>query len=166
MFQSYLYGIEIRTRRINRFCHNCFNRTFMELKSNKFNFTRIYASFQSYLYGIEIISEVTSTSDTLVSIVPLWNWNLLYHALTSITQKVSIVPLWNWNEADYQSTKIDRMFQSYLYGIEINYSWVLTGEASCFNRTFMELKFVLAFCRFVWTLMFQSYLYGIEIKRT
>ena len=96
----------------------CFNRTFMELKSEN-----IYAAL-----GIKY-----------VLIVPLWNWNFCifmskenkdsfnrtfmelkltksYDCLT--LSAVLIVPLWNWNNISPDSQ----------------------SRVSCFNRTFMELK--------------------------
>ena len=75
-------------------------------------------------------------------------------------------------------------FQSYLYGIEITVSTTSISLGSCFNRTFMELKYVkvmlilnlyLCFNRTFMELkflykgesgvyrQFQSYLYGIEM---
>ena len=76
-------------------------------------------------------------------------------------------------------------FQSYLYGIEISFTPGLSSNIMfCFNRTFMELKFLqlpsypccrcvsivplwnwngLAGCVIRLLLLFQSYLYGIEM---
>ena len=54
------------------------------------------------------------------------------------------------------------LFQSYLYGIEINKTEGMKLQPFGFNRTFMELKFrrtVQGWLR----VLFQSYLYGIEI---
>ena len=55
--------------------------------------------------------------------------------------QVSIVPLWNWNSLTIGLIVIILMFQSYLYGIEMN----LEGKVK--NNQYK----------------FQSYLYGIEI---
>ena len=77
------------------------------------------------------------------------------------------------------------MFQSYLYGIEIQEqqtagtgserfnrtfmelkspdSIEAPGTAQSFNRTFMELKYCFE-CSKTHTQAFQSYLYGIEMK--
>ena len=57
------------------------------------------------------------------------------------------------------------MFQSYLYGIEIASLPSSSSVFSCFNRTFMELKWNFSNCERIATL-FQSYLYGIEISES
>ena len=55
------------------------------------------------------------------------------------------------------------MFQSYLYGIEIDIKKSINKQLISFNRTFMELKFAnLKISSIV--ISFQSYLYGIEIS--
>ena len=166
VFQSYLYGIEIRSRYWSPHSRQSFNRTFMELK---FIFTTFYGC-----------------GHYIVSIVPLWNWNPVSQWATCQTHQfqsylygieiadgpkgqrgngiVSIVPLWNWNSIAFcLCGRKEREFQSYLYGIEIAigskaadahhgvsivplWNWnalfvfyYIVLQKS-FNRTFMELK--------------------------
>ena len=57
-----------------------------------------------------------------VLIVPLWNWNTVISFVEIFGRFVLIVPLWNWNRS-YRST---------------------VAEWPCFNRTFMELKWIIA----------------------
>ena len=59
-----------------------------------------------------------------VLIVPLWNWNVRFRRSMRKTLNVLIVPLWNWNEE----------------------KGILDKRHSCSNRTFMELKWLIAFC--------------------
>ena len=74
MFQSYLYGIEMKYRTQRNCKRLSFNRTFMELKLQHNNSEKSLFKFQSYLYGIEI-GRVWGHKIPLakVSIVPLWN---------------------------------------------------------------------------------------------
>ena len=161
-FQSYLYGIEIKLtirevslRRVSivplwnwniydriyyYFVFARFNRTFMELKS---------------------LTHKPSFACIKVSIVPLWNWNTHSPASLMAVSKVSIVPLWNWNTEWRIAWLRVAVFQSYLYGIEINTTsamilkrmvsivplWNWNSDfkfayttVNGFNRTFMELK--------------------------
>ena len=60
---------------------HCFNRTFMELKSLTDSYYYQDFWFQSYLYGIEILVWVMIHLMMIVSIVPLWNWNMTATAL-------------------------------------------------------------------------------------
>ena len=164
LFQSYLYGIEIWKFRGISVCPHCFNRTFMELKSVNCNaseiqlcvsivplwnwnrcqgwitpaanpgFNRTFMelkyrrskatvrrfAFQSYLYGIEIVPGCLRFHVALVSIVPLWNWN--WPKVCAVTSSA--------------------LFQSYLYGIEIDKNGHWQTAVNCFNRTFMELKYI------------------------
>ena len=55
-----------------------------------------------------------------VLIVPLWNWNMHQPERLPRLQMVLIVPLWNWNTFEQTAREI----------------------SLCFNRTFMELKFI------------------------
>ena len=77
-----------------------------------------------------------------VSIVPLWNWNFCSSQRIDVQPvSVSIVPLWNWNSVAIESPGESLRFQSYLYGIEMPIMNILMLTLSdCFNRTFMELK--------------------------
>ena len=123
LFQSYLYGIEISTATIVPMLPMCFNRTFMELK---------------WARGLR------NTLASPVSIVPLWNWNdsRLYppgcgsRAFQSYLYGIEITGV-SWTIQAY------KVFQSYLYGIEISFTPGLSSNIMfCFNRTFMELKFL------------------------
>ena len=122
-----------------------FNRTFMELKYN-------ILCYGSILKGVSIVplwnwnsvSLVCNITGHVVSIVPLWNWNDTEELLTLRVSDVSIVPLWNWNSSFTDQPGTNEQFQSYLYGIEINYQ-ILTQALQD---------------------QFQSYLYGIEIPAT
>ena len=120
-------------------CSNC---TFMELKSHEDGIPRFRVwTFKLYLYGIEITDKFYSWFDTLVQIVPVWNWNFcpifkininlssnctfmeLKYWLSGSQEggsEVLIVPLWNWNahRREYRSS-------------------MLSGS----NCTFMELKY-------------------------
>ena len=141
-FQSYLYGIEIRwTEAKCLMALTRFNRTFMELK-------------------LRLLLPCGAVC--LVSIVPLWNWNMdllvslkclilfqsyLYGIEIMFLLKafcsfcVSIVPLWNWNWCRGDRGRHSLwLFQSYLYGIEIKGGCTEVYRAARFNRTFMELK--------------------------
>ena len=96
LFQSYLYGIEIKILLDDSTFVVSFNRTFMELKCERlllisasavsFNRTfmelkfvqlnarkRTGKGFQSYLYGIEMRGQHRPAIRQQVSIVPLWN---------------------------------------------------------------------------------------------
>ena len=53
LFQSHLYGIERCEETGTLHEAVCFNRTFMELKDEGFDFSKLKAQFQSHLYGIE-----------------------------------------------------------------------------------------------------------------
>ena len=165
MFQSYLYGIEINSRR------------FPEMP---------LARFQSYLYGIEILEMRAFGNLIRVSIVPLWNWNgnTTYTWLTcagkfqSYLYGIEIVvsccaltySTFGFNRTFMElkcwwlySEPVMVVFQSYLYGIEMAHhnrssihrplvsivplwNWNKNVKVlafcvfRCFNRTFMELK--------------------------
>ena len=97
-----------------------FNRTFMELKSPLRKKRALCTWFQSYLYGIEMrMCRPDWRHISLVSIVPLWNWNDGVTQMPFIDLIVSIVPLWNWNTEGFNRFVQRQTFQSYLYGIEI-----------------------------------------------
>ena len=100
-----------------------FNRTFMELKL-VLAFWRLVCAlmFQSYLYGIEICAN--PNADIYVDA----RFNRTFMELKS-------------NKIKFYSLCII-LFQSYLYGIEILDIADIVQSANCFNRTFMELKFL------------------------
>ena len=97
-FKLYLYGIEIG------------RRTSCSFEPGK---------FKLYLYGIEIGIGSLNKASTIVLIVPLWNWNRRFYAVSAKPSACSnctfmelkylmenstrhiftvlIVPLWNWN---------------------------------------------------------------------
>ena len=118
-FQSYLYGIEIKQNSVMRFVMQSFNRTFMELK-----------------------------------------WSQRLRRL--VQQRVSIVPLWNWNIVQYRRFRIGLCFNRTFMELKLSSITEKASTLLCFNRTFMELKCrqSKSICASVW---FQSYLYGIEM---
>ena len=118
MFQSYLYGIEMNELlSLSNTLHECFNRTFMELKSQSFRaplfrpacFNRTFmelkssqpqpfsppVSFQSYLYGIEIHSEQLQADNRGTFQSYLYGIEIALPSLQISLVAVSIVPLWN-----------------------------------------------------------------------
>ena len=144
-------------------CNRLFgsNCTFMELKFEK-----------NFVYGV----------DTLVQIVPLWNWNLsgvqhlphsqpfkLYLYGIEISKRlkrwrygeVQIVPLWNWNldSAAYTRLREVQIVPLWNWNLQSVNVFRYFFRSNC---TFMELK--LRCCNLVIiSVMFKLYLYGIEI---
>ena len=137
------------------------NRTFMELKLHIFVCAIGVDESQSYLYGIEIKFRQLGRILWRVSIVPLWNWNIIVEValqllnlsqsylygieirkknLSFFTTSVSIVPLWNWNTYSGSNVAwaggLNRTFMELKY----NRRTLTAGAPSRLNRTFMELK--------------------------
>ena len=76
--------------------------------------------FNRTFMELKYFSYVQPLCCRFVLIVPLWNWNRSAQIKLNPSEHVLIVPLWNWNAW-----------------------WGVEAETSrCFNRTFMELKYV------------------------
>ena len=127
----------------------------------------------------------TLLTTRLVPIEPLWNWNRkdVSHARSRHT--VPIEPLWNWNNDAVDVLHTQKLYQSNLYGIEIDvvklvanesivpieplWNWNLARTSTatsgaCTNRTFMELKWGRSSLNINSITMYQSNLYGIEMR--
>ena len=82
---------------LHNYKHVGLNRTFMELKfRNAWVISRIGRS-QSYLYGIEIAILIIKHPSTLQSQSYLYGIEMKFRRCLYISRLVSIVPLWNWN---------------------------------------------------------------------
>ena len=119
LFQSYLWGIEISIFR-------------------KAPVPALY--FQSYLWGIEISADRGGHQLGQLPIVPMRNWNGLPKALPWCSRKLPIVPMRNWNSEPEQQQCWIKLFQSYLWGIEMIHGDPLSQKNHTSNRTYEELK--------------------------
>ena len=164
-YQSYLYGIEI-VQHVLQIVYASVSivplwnwNTAIRLLS-----CRGQLAYQSYLYGIEIAVAPAHETGTALYQSYLYGIEIFYsfnHLLKFIL--VSIVPLWNWNLIILLRPLLITVYQSYLYGIEIYvkvcyvmisnvsivplWNWnsptpIFLQRVDSINRTFMELKFL------------------------
>ena len=96
--------------------------------------------YQSNLYGIETLHRRAFPWSCIVSIEPLWNWNVNPSDYFDRVGFVSIEPLWNWNTELLEGFVCASLYQSNLYGIETTILDESRPESDSINRTFMELK--------------------------
>ena len=74
VFQSYLYGIEMREGYRGGQEGDKFQSYLYGIEIEHHRLVQVWSpEFQSYLYGIEILSESPLNEVVHVSIVPLWN---------------------------------------------------------------------------------------------
>ena len=119
--------------------------------------------FQSYLWGIEMRYRPGKKDNDTLPIVPMRNWNNIGVYFLFVPHKLPIVPMRNWNILLLIiRTGFDTCFQSYLWGIEINYF---------LKKKWQELLPIVPMRNWnlipehagVISVSFQSYLWGIEI---
>ncbi len=117
--QSYHTGIEIEEDKLKDRIKETLNRTILELKYlHTYAIFRDFLHSQSYHTGIEIQVATRKASESILSIVPYWNWNI--------------------GEETAKATAV--ISQSYHTGIEIYKEILLQIPSKTLNRTILELK--------------------------
>ena len=125
----------------NRTALKSSNRTFMELKRKFASVRNVSISVLIVpLWNWNVCRYYFFVEVFPVLIVPLWNWNLQMVHIVVTLLLVLIVPLWNWNVDDadrgYFGNGSNRTFMELKRVVAAVTLVVLKSS----NRTFMELK--------------------------
>ncbi len=133
------------------------NRTILELKCGSIWSTPCSCFLLSIVpyWNWNLIYSLRSSTWHKLSIVPYWNWNISIDLLPYLTCELSIVPYWNWNVGSLRFRGVDLNSQSYHTGIEISNFVTVSNDSLPLNRTILELKW--------WTSGNALYLFRLSI---